>query len=348
MPAATAPRASRRASPTRAARSRTPRPARSAAGRPPQPDVYEEVTNRIVAELEAGVFPWTRPWDPSKATAGGGAFALPRNPTTGNCYTGVNVLLCWIAMASRGYASNLFLTYRQAQSVGAQVRRGEASIAIVKAGTFTPKGEREAARAEDRDPQAVPFLKTHRVFNAEQIDGLPDELVAPPPPPDLSQTDARVRAILDGLGCRVVHGTPEACYMPATDTIRLPSPDQFGGDTHQWASVLAHEAVHCSGSEGRLARDLTGAFGSASYFAEEVTAELGASYVCAALGIAPRVRHADYIGAWIKTMKADKRCVVRAASAASKAADYLLALVPEGDDGEAMLAKDDSSPDVRA
>ena len=136
MPRSTASSAPRRARSRPSARSRSTRPTRAAAGRPPQPDIYEDVTNRIIAELEAGVFPWARPWDPSKATTSGGAFALPRNPTTGNCYTGINVLLCWIAMASRGYASNLFLTYRQAQSVGAQVRRGEASIAIVKAGTL--------------------------------------------------------------------------------------------------------------------------------------------------------------------------------------------------------------------
>ena len=103
------------------------------------------------------------------------------------------------------------MTYRQAQAVGAQVRLGEASSQIVKAGTFTPKGEREAARNEDRDPNAVPFLKSHRVFNVAQIDGLPDDLNATLPAPDLSDGDGRVRAILDGLGVRLVVGTARAC-----------------------------------------------------------------------------------------------------------------------------------------
>ena len=337
MPASAASSASRRARSRPSGRSRSTRPTR-AADRPPQPDIYEEVTNRIIAELEQGVFPWARPWNSSKATTDGGAFALPRNPTTGNCYTGINVLLCWVAMASRGYVSNLFLTYRQAQSVGAQVRRGEASIAIVKTGTFTPKGECEAARAEDRDPQAVPFLKTHRVFNAEQIDGLPDELTALPPPPGLSRTDARVRAILDGLACRVVHGTPEACYVPATDTIRLPSPEQFGGDVGGWASVASHEAVHATGAASRLDRDLTGAFGSPAYGKEELIAEMGAAFVCASFGIAPQVRHADYLGAWLRVLRSDSRCIVRAASAAGRAADYLFDVAGEagsaGDRGD--------------
>ena len=309
------------------------KPRRSAAptARPPQVDVYQEVTDRIIAELEAGVFPWARPWDPSKATAGS-AFDMPRNPTTGNCYTGINVLLLWMTAAKRGYGSNLFMTYKQAQSVGAQVRRGEASIGIVKAGTFTPKGEREAARQEDRDPQAIPFLKTHRVFNAEQIDDLPAELVAPPEAPDLSTADENIRALLDGLGCRVIHGTPTACYMPTVDTIQLPSPAQFT-DPGSWASVAAHEATHGSGSPSRLNRDLSGHFGSAAYAKEELIAEIGAAMICATLGIVPRVRHADYVGHWLEVLRGDKRCIVSAASAASKAADYLLApLAPQGNE----------------
>lgn len=317
-------------------RSRTPTRRSPTSSRPPQPDIYAEVTARIIAQLEEGIFPWARPWDPSKASAGS-AFDMPRNPTTNNCYTGVNVLLLWIAAAKRGYGSNLFLTYRQAQSVGAQVRRGEASIGIVKAGTFTPKGEREAAKAENREPGQVPFLKTHRVFNADQIDGLPDELTAPPPAPDLSTTDARIRAILDGLGCRQIHGTSTACYVPAIDTIQLPAPDQFE-DVSSWAAVAAHEACHAVGGPSRLNRDLSGAFGSAAYSREELVAELGAAFVCAALGIEPNVRHADYIGHWVKVLRDDRRCVVQAASAASKAADYMLALIGMGAETRAEAA----------
>ena len=123
------------------------------------------------------------------------------------------------------------------------MRRGEASTQIVKAGTFTPKGEREAARAEDRDPSAVPFLKSHRVFNVAQIDGLPDDMGAALPPPDLSEVDDRVRAILDGLGVRLVVGTARACYVPATDVIQLPSPEAFH-DPVDWNRTALHESGH--------------------------------------------------------------------------------------------------------
>ena len=139
----------------------------------------------------------------------------------------------------------------------------------MKAGTFTPKGEREAARNEDRDPNAVPFLKSHRVFNVAQIDGLPDDLDATLPAPDLSDVDDRVRAILDGLGVRLVVGTARACYIPATDVIQLPSPEAFH-DPIDWNRTALHEGGHATGAKHRLDRDLSGWFGGEDYAKEEL------------------------------------------------------------------------------
>ena len=314
---------SRRSSATRSS------PTRSSASRPPQPDIYQTVTDRIIAELEAGTVPWVRPWDPSKGSAVAGSVDLPVNPTTGAAYSGVNILLLWIAAAENGWPTQRWCTYRQAQAVGAQVRRGEASTQIVKAGTFTPKGEREAARAEDRDPNAVPFLKSHRVFNVAQIEGLPDDMETTLPPPDLSEVDDRVRAIIDGLGIRLVVGTPRACYIPATDVIQLPSPEAFH-DPVDWNRTALHESGHATGAKHRLDRDLSGWFGGEDYAKEELVAELTAAFSCSRLGIRPTVRHADYIGAWLAKLRDDKRCVVQAASAASKATDYLFALLDAG------------------
>ena len=310
--------------PTRARRSATARPS---GARPPQPDVYQTVTNTIIAQLEAGVFPWAKPWDPSKGRPIG-TVGLPSNPLTTRNYSGINVLLLWIAANANGYADHRWLTYRQAQSIGAQVRQGEASTQIVKAGTFSPKAERKQARQENRDPEQIPFLKFHRVFNVAQIDGLPPEYDRDPTQPDLSAIDANVRAILDGLGVRQIHGTPAACYQPATDCIQLPSVEAFHGCVATHASVSLHECAHSTGAKHRLDRDLSGWFGGEDYAKEELIAELSSAYCCAALGVKPKVRHADYIGAWLRKLRDDKRCVVQAASAASKAADYLLALLP--------------------
>ena len=327
----------------RRARSRRPaRSPRSTSVRPPQPDIYRTVTDRIIAELEAGTVPWVRPWDPTKGSAVAGSVDLPANPTTGAAYSGVNILLLWLAAAENGWPTQRWMTYRQAQAVGAQVRRGEASTQIVKAGTFTPKGEREAARAEDRDPNAVPFLKSHRVFNVAQIDGLPDDMNAALPAPDLFTVDDRVRTILDGLGVRLVVGTARACYIPSTDVIQLPSPGAFH-DPVDWNRTALHEGGHATGAKHRLDRDLSGWFGGEDYAKEELIAELAAAFSCARLGIRPTVRHADYIGAWLAKLRDDKRCVVQAASAASKATDFLFASL-DGDN-EFTAATDVIDPD---
>lgn len=298
------------------------------ASRLAQPDIYQTVTDRIIEQLERGVVPWVRPWDPSVANANACSCDLPTNPTTGRAYSGINVLLLWIAGAANAFPTQRWMTYKQSQAVGGQVRRGEASTQIVKAGSFVPKGEREAARQDDRDPNAVPFLKSHRVFNIAQIEGLPDEYAIDPPAPDLSEVDERVRAILDGLNVRLIYGTARACYVPATDVVQLPAPGAFN-DPVDWNRTALHEAGHSTGHRSRLDRDLTGWFGGEDYAKEELIAELTAAYCCASLRIAPTVRHANYIGAWLTKLRDDKRCIVQAASAATKAADYLLGYVED-------------------
>ena len=287
----------------------------------PREDLHQTITDRIVAQLEEGTVPWVRPWNPTKATASTACVDLPRNPTTGAAYSGINVLLLWDAAHTHGYPTQRWMTYNQARSVGAQVRRGEASVGIVKAGTFTPTAERELARSEGREADRVPFLKRHSVFNAAQIDGLPDD-AAQVSPPSLDEVDVRVRAILDKLGSRLIHGTALACYMPDVDVIQLPAPNAFR-HTIDWHRTALHEAGHATGASHRLDRDMAGRKGDAAYAREELVAEMTAAFVCAAYGIAPTVRHADYIGSWLSVLRNDKRCIVQAASAASKAAIYL-------------------------
>ena len=298
----------------------------------PARDVYQEVTDRIVTELERGVFPWTQPWDVGKGGPVVGSAGMPVNVSTGNAYSGVNILLLWIAAAEHGYASQRWLTYKQAQALGGQVRRGQTSTAIVRADTFVPKGERQAAANENREAGRVPFLKIYRVFNAAQVDGLPDDMGEPGLTADLSSVDVDVRTILERLGTRLVVGTARACYIPAVDTIQLPSPEAFH-EPVDWNRTALHESGHATGAKHRLDRDLTGWFGGEDYAKEELVAELTAAFCCARLGIRPTVRHADYIGAWLAKLRDDKRCVVQAASAASKAADLLIGMLDRHGDG---------------
>jgi antirestriction protein ArdC len=135
--------------------------------------LYDEVTARIVAELEAGRLPWVQPWDSAAAAPG-----LPRNAASNRAYSGINVLILWGEVISRGYASQGWLTFRQAIEAGGCVRKGEHGVGVVYADRFTPEAEKERAAAEGDAARAVPFLKRFTLFNVEQCDGLPERMLA--------------------------------------------------------------------------------------------------------------------------------------------------------------------------
>lgn len=286
--------------------------------------LYAEITSKIIADLERGQVPWGQPW----GTAGTASpLDLPGNALTGRRYSGINVLILWGAVIEGGFATQSWLTYRQAQEVGAQVRKGERGTTVVYASRFIPGGKGQAALAEGNGTRGIPFLKRFTLFNAEQCDGLPDNMVQPTAPPAreliLPQADRLIEAT--GIDFRI--GSVRAYYDPVNDYVRVPPPQAYF-DVINWHRTAFHELTHASGHASRLNRDLTGSFGSKKYAHEELIAKIGAAFICAALGIAPTVRHADYIGAWLELLRDDDRAIVRAASAASKAADYILAFQP--------------------
>jgi antirestriction protein ArdC len=125
-------------------------------------------------------------------------------------------------------------------------------------------------------------------------------------------------------------GGSRAYYAPAHDYVQVPPPQAYF-EPINWHRTALHELGHASGAPHRLNRDLSGSFGSKKYAFEELVAEMNAAFCCASLGIVPTVRHADYIGSWLDVLRADNRAIVRAASQASKAADFLLGFLPGGE-----------------
>ena len=162
-------------------------------------------------------------------------------------------------------------------------------------------------------------------------------VVAPPPPPGLIQPT--VEALIDATGIDFRIGGNKAFYVPAQDYVQVPPPQAYF-DPINWHRTALHEIGHASGHYSRLNRDLSGSFGSKKYAFEELIAELNAAFCCASLGIAPTVRHADYIGSWLEVLRDDNRAIVRAASQASKAADYILGFLPQ-DDRPVTVADDE-------
>ena len=288
-------------------------------------NLYDEITTKIIAELEAGRVPWVQPWGTSAARA---PLGLPKNATTSRSYSGINVLILWGAVIEHGFPSQGWLTFRQALSLGGNVRKSERGTTVVYADRFTPEDEKRRARETGDEAHAIPFLKRYTVFNVAQCDGLPADIatVAPPPPPGL--IEPRVEALIRATGVDFRIGGNRAFYVPSQDYVMVPPPQAYF-EPINWHRTALHELGHASGHHSRLNRDLSGSFGTKLYSVEEITAELIAAYSCAALGIVPTVRHADYIGAWLEVLREDSRAIVRAASQASKAADWLLSFLPE-------------------
>ncbi|TWT35226.1 DNA primase TraC [Posidoniimonas corsicana] len=290
-------------------------------------DIYAKVTNQIIAELERGVRPWHKPWNAEHA-AGRICRPLRHNGTP---YHGINILMLWASAEEAGFHCPHWLTFKQAKELGGSVRKGEKGSPVVYASTFT--------RSETTDDGAevaeqVPFLKQYTVFNACQVDGLPDryyELAAAP-----RETVERIEQadrFFVATGAEIRTGGNRAYYTIEGDYIQLPPIECFV-DSESHASTLAHEATHWTRHPSRLDRDLgRKRWGDAGYAMEELVAELGSAFLCADLEITPEVRedHASYLASWLEVLKDDKRAIFTAASLASKAVDYLHGLQPGED-----------------
>ncbi|MBO9623951.1 MAG: DUF1738 domain-containing protein [Sphingomonas sp.] len=311
-----------RATPNRrAARKPKPGAAQPQARPEARANLYEEVTRRIVAELEAGRFPWVQPW--GRVEGGTPVPGLPRNALTGRTYSGINILILWGAVIERGFPSQGWLTFKQALEAGGNVRKGERGTTVVYADRFTPEAEKARAREAGEEARAIPFLKRFTVFNLAQCEGLRPGLAPEPVPlPEREIVPVAEEVIAaSGVGFRI--GGAKAFYVPSADYVQVPPQPAFFEQVNYHRTCL-HELTHATGHPSRLARNLSGAFGSRDYAREELVAEMGSAFLCAALGIVPTVRHADYLGCWLDVLREDNRAIFRAAAHASKAADWLL------------------------
>ena len=285
----------------------------------PRADVYARVTDAIVAELEAGVRPWTKPWSAEHLA---GKVSRPLR-ATGEPYQGANVLLLWAEAVARGYAAAIWMTFRQALTLGGHVRKGERGATVVYANriTRTERGD----NGEDIERQ-IPFLKAYTVFSVEQIDGLPAHFYAAPAPRlTTEQRIAHAETFFGALGADVRHGGSSAYYALGSDHVQMP-PFACFEDPESYYATLGHELCHWTRHPSRLARDFgRKRWGDEGYAREELVAELGAAFLCADLGLAlePRADHASYLASWLEVLRGDKRFIFTAAAHAQRACDYL-------------------------
>ncbi len=289
--------------------------------------VFDRVTKKIIADLEQGVRPWQKPWSDNNA---GSRIVRPRRHN-GEPYNGVNVLLLWDAAIERGYQNPTWMTYQQAEEYGAHVRKGEKSSFVVYANKVT-KVETDEKTGDTIEKQ-IPFLRGYHVFNAEQIDGLPEKFIVKPEPPTGATIGERlesVDAFIKHTGATVRHGGDRAFYAEGSDYIQIPLVEAFK-DSESYYATLAHETTHWTKHKDRLNREFGRVvWGDEGYAKEELVAEIGSAFLCADLGITPETRedHAAYIESWLKALKDDKKLIFTAAAHATRAVEFLRSKQP--------------------
>jgi antirestriction protein ArdC len=222
------------------------------------------------------------------------------------------------------YPNQGWLTFRQALAAGGCVRKGEQGVTVCYADRFTPEAEKQRSAEQGDAARAIPFLKRFVVFNVAQCDGLPEQYSADAPSLPERELVPIAENLISASGADFRIGGPRAFYSPSGDFVQVPPQPAFKHQIDFYRTAL-HELGHWTGHTSRLARSFGARFGNSAYAREELCAELASAYLCAALGIVPTVRHADYLGSWLAVLREDSRAIFKAASQASKAADYLLA-----------------------
>ena len=297
-------------------------------------DFYKEVTNKIIAALENNTRPWVQPWD-------GGILPIPMRHNN-RLYQGINTLILWQAASEGGYNSPYWMTFKQAKLLGGNIKKGEKAATIFYASSCTLGNNEEEDKQKERSGQNLAlnqeqksiykkFMKSYKVFNANQIDGLQEKyykvLSTENNTKELEKLP-RLEEFVKNTKANIKHGGIRAYYRESSDHIQMPEMKLFK-NSNAYYSTLCHELTHWSGSKERLNRNLGGKrFGDNGYAMEELVAELGAVFLCSLLGINPDARedHAPYIAIWLKVLKSDKRAIFNAASLAQSASNYLLEL----------------------
>lgn len=263
--------------------------------------IAQTITNNIIKQLESGVAPWVKPWNSHGVDA-------PYNPVAKRYYNGVN----FIQLSMMPATSNYWCTYKQAQSVGAQVRKGSVGVPVIY---FSPLEVHDKTSDEIKK---IPMLKTYTVFNADQIDGL--ELPVNDPVSD-NQLIESCEDFINDQKAIIKFGGNRAFYVPSADYIQLPELNQFKSTGDYYATAL-HELAHWTGHESRLNRDFSGRFGNEAYAFEELVAELGSAMLCAHLKIDGQLQHASYIDSWLKVLKDDSKNILKAGALAQKILEF--------------------------
>jgi len=273
--------------------------------------LYQQVTDKIIAELESGKIPsWVKNWS--------GEAGSDCNVISKKTYSGINTII----LGMSGFKSPYWGTYKQWVSIGAQVSKGSKGTHII---FYSPveNGSKITEAGEVKNYSYI--LKSYTVFNADQVTGFEAPAL---PVPKVFNNIACIEALTVNSGAKLQFGGDRAYYSPSDDYVAMPHKTQFNSEASYYATLL-HELAHWSGHKSRLDRDLSGRFGNEAYAAEELIAELSAAFLCARYSITGELRHSSYIASWLRVLKNDNKAIFKAAALAQKSADYLAGFAGE-------------------
>ncbi len=277
-------------------------------------DFYNSITDSIIEALESGVMPWNCPWDNNSGLNG-----LPFNYKTKAAYNGMNIILLWMSAVTNDFKSSGWLTYKQSNELGGQVKKGEKGTPII----FYKKHQIE----EDGQVKQIPIMRVFTVFNLSQIDGISceekieefdNELVIEP--------NEEIETVISNTGAVIHYVGHDAFYRPSTDEIYLPERNLFHNEDDLYTTIF-YELIHWTSSKERLDRRAEFDNHKQSYAFEELVAEIGSAFCDAEFNVKGQlIGHASYIDSWLKCLRSDKKFIFKAAAKASKAHQYIFDL----------------------
>jgi len=268
--------------------------------------IYQEVTDRIIANLEKGVIPWVKPWHTENT--------LDKNIVSQNEYNGINRLI----LGMSGFNSNVWGSFKQWDSLGANVKKGEKGTAIV---FYKPVSSSKVNDQGENESSFYACLKTYYVFNAEQIEGIEIKPRAVENKPFLN--NVLIDQLVANTGATIKHGGNSAYYRPSEDYINMPVKSDFMEESGYYATLL-HELTHWSGAKHRLDRTKGKRFADTAYAFEELIAEIGSAFLCEKYNVKGDIRHEGYIASWLKALKNDNKMIFKASAYAQKSTDYIV------------------------
>ena len=276
-------------------------------------DIYQEITNQIILDLEKGLPVWEKPWE--KEFTG-----FPVNVSSNSFYSGINTVILWLRQSQIGSDSSQWLTFRQAHNLGGRIKKGAKATCVVFYKKITVEDE------ETEEERTIPMLKTYPVFNLSQCEGLDHLKKAPVKKDSTFQDKKQVEELIKASKAQIIMATIDrACYVSKEDKILMPKKFQFKTQ-EGFYSTMFHELSHWTGHESRLNRKVGNKFGSRAYAFEELVAEISASFLCCHLGFRYSTQHSAYVKTWIEVLKGDKTAVFRASALAQKATEFILNL----------------------